>query len=530
MSSGHLALILHAHLPFVRHPEHEHFLEEEWLFEAITETYIPLILMMQRLHRDGVVFKITMSITPTLCAMLNDPLLRERYVKHVDALIDLAERERERNRDNAALAELSAFYLDTFSERRRAFVEDWNHDLIGQFRELSERGGGLEIIASAATHGLLPLLLQQSPRAARAQISIGCDVYRENFGSDSSGFWLPECAYSPGVEQLLQDANIRWSVLDAHGLMFGEPKPRRGIYSPAYTKAGPAMFGRDRSSSQQVWSANEGYPGDLNYRDFYRDIGFDLPLEYSGGVSHGMRKFTGIKYHRITGRGVEKKLYHRQTAEETARGHARHYLEQRRRQLSDIRAEDFEPIIVIPFDAELFGHWWFEGVEFLEAFIRETARSADDISLTTPSEYLAAHPAQQTIEPTASSWGEKGHLAVWIDPSTSWIYPPLHAAAQKLSTLARTMGATPPALTDRVMKQLTRELLLAQSSDWPFLIRNRTANDYATRRVTDHLHRFGRLHRQYLAGGIDEAFLSECETRHNLFPNVDWRCYSSSSC
>ena len=162
---GHFALILHAHLPFVRHPEHEHFLEEEWLFEAITETYIPLLRMMQRLVDDFVPFKLTMSITPTLCAMLQDQLLCERYVRHLDLLIDLAARERKRNRKHPQLCELAEFYIGLFSETRRHFVDEWKCDLLSVVRELQQTGA-LEIIASAATHGLLPILQRQSPRAA----------------------------------------------------------------------------------------------------------------------------------------------------------------------------------------------------------------------------------------------------------------------------------------------------------------------------------------------------------------------------
>ena len=226
MASGYVALILHAHLPFVRHPEHEHFLEEDWLFQAITESYIPLLRMMQRLVSDEVPFKLTMSITPTLCAMLRDALLRERYVRYLDLLIDLAERERKRNRHHIRLRELAGFYLNLFFESRRFFVEEWKCDLLGAIREL-QRTGALEIIACAATHGLLPLLWQQSRQAARAQVLIGRDVYVDLFGVEPRGFWLPECGYAPGLEVLLQEANVRWFVLDAHGLLFGQPRPCR---------------------------------------------------------------------------------------------------------------------------------------------------------------------------------------------------------------------------------------------------------------------------------------------------------------
>src|SRR6266581_8369266 len=432
---GYLALILHAHLPFVRHPEHEHFLEEDWFFEAITETYIPLLLMMQRLVNDGVAFRLTMSITPTLCAMFQDGLLRERYVRHLDLLIELVEREQKRNRNHPKLRELADFYFEIFSESRRFFVEQCKCNLLAAFRELRV-AGALEIIASAATHGLLPILQQQSPQAARAQVLIGRDVYVDLFGAEPIGFWLPECAYEPGLESLLQEANIRWFVLDAHGLMLGKPPPRRAIYAPCFTPAGPAIFARDRDSSRQVWSAKEGYPSDPAYREFYRDVGFDLPMEHLRAIVRGHRKFAGVKYHRITGRGEEKELYDREAAEKAAETHAVHFLEQRRQQIREISGLGFDPVIVVPFDAELFGHWWFEGPRFLEHFIRKAA-SEQDLRLTTPRDYLATHPTLQTLQPAASTWGENGHLSVWLDQCNAWIYPHLHAAARRMSEVAR---------------------------------------------------------------------------------------------
>ena len=386
MSSGYLALVLHAHLPFVRHPEHEEFLEEDWLFEAITETYLPLIAMMQRLVRDEVPFQLTMTVTPTLCAMLQDQLLRDRYVRYLDRSIDLAAREMERNRDDEPLRTLSEFYHADFSDCRFRFLE-CGGDLLGEFRKLRDEGC-LEIMATAATHGLLPLL-QPSPEAVRAQILIGCDVYRAAFGADPAGFWLPECAYAPGLETILQEANLRWFIVDAHGLMFGQPRPRRAIYAPCFTAAGPAVFARDRDSSRQVWSATEGYPGDPAYRDFYRDIGFDLPLEYlrPGTTSPGIRKFTGLEIssdHRWrSGEGTLRSGPGRKRG-----GRARgSFSRSAPTQMNELRALDFDPIVVAPFDAELFGHWWFEGPQFLESFIRQAAHGHQDLRLTSKDAY-----------------------------------------------------------------------------------------------------------------------------------------------
>jgi 1,4-alpha-glucan branching enzyme len=544
MSSGSLALILHAHLPFVRHPEHEQFLEEDWFFEAITECYIPLVRMTQRLVDEHVSFKLTMSITPTLCAMFQDRLLRERYVRHLDLLIDLATRERKRNRNHPQLRELADFYFKIFRETRRFFVDECKCDLLKSFRELQE-SGSLEVIASAATHGLLPLLLQQSREAARAQILIGRDVYVDLFGAEPSGFWLPECAYAPGLESILKEANIRWFVLDTHGLLFAKPRPCRSIFAPCYTPEGPAAFARDGDSSRQVWSAQGGYPGNPVYREFYRDAGFDLPLEHLGPIAHGSRKFSGVKYHRITGPGNEKELYDPAAAGKVAEIQAFHFIDERRRQITEVTAAGFDPIVVVPFDAELFGHWWFEGPRFLEFLIRQ-AGNERGFCLSSPSEYLATNPTQQICEPATSTWGENGYFEVWLNPHNEWIYPQLHIAAQQMSEVARKHasavvgqprkhsglpstdpagGAPAPQFIDRVLKQLARELLLAQSSDWAFLMKTGTARQYATKRTMEHLSHFTRLHDQLVTNTVNEEFLRECESRDNLFPNVNWRYY-----
>ena len=519
--SGSLALVLHAHLPFVRHPEHEFFHEESWLFEAISESYVPLLQMLQRLLRRGIRFKITLSVSPTLCAMLGDSLLCSRYLRHLDGLGGLLERECNRSQADKRWLALSEFYRDFFAETRRTFAEEWNCDLLGVFRQL--RGtGAVEIIASAATHAILPIL-QQSPAAAHAQIVIGCDQFRETFGGEPCGFWLPECAYSIDIAKLSQSENIRWFIVDAHAFEQALPPARRGSFAPCFTKAGPAVFARNVRASRQVWSAEEGYPGDPAYRDFYRDVGFDRSPEELAPFPKG--SYTGIKYHRVTGRDVPlKEIYDRAAAEETAQRHARHFVERCIAELESVQAGDWNPIVVAPFDAELFGHWWFEGPIFLEHVILTAAEKKLD--LTTPSEFLAQNPTQQVLDPATSSWGDQGFLDVWLDQKCGWIYPHLFTANMRMSTLAKSRGQKATADDERVLRQLVRELLLAQSSDWPFLIRNDTAKDYATKRVSDHLSRFAKLADQFEHRKVDRDFLAQCEAQDYLFPNVDWRRYA----
>jgi 1,4-alpha-glucan branching enzyme len=522
---GYLSLVLHAHLPFVRHPEHERSLEENWLFEAITETYIPLLEILERWLHDGVAAHLSLTLTPTLCAMLQDPLLQERYLRYLNGLIDLAEKEIHRTLWEKPLHELARFYHQRFTAIRR-FHELLRGDLVGAFRRLQDTGL-LEIITSSATHALLPLLANHAP-SVRAQILVARDHYRSCFGRDPAGIWLPECAYVEGVENGLKEADLRWFIVDTHGIVRARPRPRYGTFAPLWTSNGVAAFGRDRESANQVWSRQEGYPGDPRYRDFYRDIGFDLELEYLKPYlpASERRSFTGIKYYRITGARPEKEVYERKRALEAADEHANHFLAARIAQverLSEIL--DRPPIVLAPYDAELFGHWWYEGPEFLDLFMRKAFCDQKVFTLITPQEYLRRHPNNQVATPAASSWGEEGYWQMWLNETNEWIYPHLQIAQERMTELAR-LFSQPNLLQARALKQAARELLLAQASDWPFILRTGTSPDYATRRVKTHLQQFSNLYEKLKTNQLDEVWLAELESRDNLFADVDYRYWA----
>ena len=525
MTQGYLALVLHAHLPFVRHPEHEKFLEENWLFEAMTESYIPLLQVMDNWLRDGMKTRLTLTLTPPLCSMLLDPLLQDRYVRHLNCLIELAEKETHRTQWEAASRPLSEMYYRRFTGIRDTYF-GCNRDLVGAFRKFQDLGR-LEIITCAATHALLPLLANHPP-SIRAQILTARDHYRGCFGRDPRGVWLPECAYAAGVETVLQEANIRWFITDTHGVLHARPRPRYGVFAPIFTPNGIAAFGRDFESAKQVWSRHEGYPGDPRYRDFYRDIGFDLDFDYVRPYlpSPEHRGFTGIKYHRITGGAGAKEPYDRHTALRAADEHAGHFLAARLEQFQRLAGiMDRPPLILSPYDAELFGHWWYEGIEWLDLLVRKAYYDQKVFVLLTPEEYLRRHPTQQIATPSASSWGEEGYWRVWLNETNEWIYPHLDVAQERMTELARKFSGAGP-LAQRALKQAARELLLAQASDWPFILRTGTSPDYARRRVKDHLLRFVALHEQLTTTRVDEKWLGRVEWLDNIFPDVNYRYWA----
>lgn len=523
---GYLALVLHAHLPFVRHPEHHYFLEENWLYEAMTETYIPLLEIFEKIVDEKIDMAMTMTMTPTLISMLADPLLQERFQKHINQLIELAEKEIMRTRFNAPFSRLAHMYLEQFLHVRDTFLK-YNGNLIHGFKRLQQTRK-LEIITCTATHGYLPLM-NQNEQAMYAQIEVGKQTYAEHFGEAPRGIWLAECAYTPQAEKLLEKANIRYFLTETHGVLFATPRPKYGVYAPIQcTNTNVKAFARDLDTSKQVWSADEGYPGDYDYREYYRDIGFDLELDYIKPYIHpdGIRVATGIKYHRITGKTNEKQIYNPDQAKQKAAIHAAHFMSNRQKQIEYLHQfmTPKPPIIVAPYDAELFGHWWFEGPWWLDYLIRKVHYDQDTFKLITPSQYLEQQPNIQICQPAESSWGYKGYHEVWLNDTNDWIYRHLHQAASQMTTLARQFPNA-QGVKQRALNQAAREVLLAQSSDWAFIMKTGTVVEYAKKRTRDHLLRFHELEKQIRANSIDITWLEKIENSDNLFPNINYQIY-----
>lgn len=534
--AGALVLVLHAHLPFVRHPEHERFLEEDWLYEAITETYIPLLWAFERLSEEGTRFRIAMSLTPTLLSMFEDPLLRRRYVAHLTRLLELAEKE-VRGTARDPRNEAARMYRDRFRRALDDYENKWKRDLAGAFRAVAETGC-LEILSSCATHGFLPLL-NPVLEAVRAQVAVGMETHRRVLGKTTGGFWIPECAYFPGHDRVLLEQGVSHIFLESHGLTHATPPPRAGVARPARTPKGLGLFARDATAAKQVWSGSEGYPGDGLYREFYRDLGYDAGYDYIRPYIHpmGFRIQTGIKYHRITDKRLplsQKDVYRPAAAFARAEHHAGHFMWCRERQVEHLAKTVRRPVITASFDAELFGHWWFEGPVFLEHLLRKTVRYSRVLDLAVPREVLNDGGAIETTRPPYCTWGDHGDARTWLNGRTEWIYPHLIEAAERMVRLAR----RPPRAAERegtfaqrMLNQMARELLLAQASDWPFLMTTGTAVAYATKRVRDHLRRFLALDEMLRSGAAlspapaDERFLRELERRDNIFPWVDFRVF-----
>ena len=306
--------------------------------------------------------------------------------------------------------------------------------------------------------------------------------------------------------------------------------PHNGVYAPLDCGNGVMAFGRDPESSRQVWSSHEGYPGDYDYREYYKDIGFDLDFDYIVPyiLDGEIRINTGIKYYRVTGKDKPKELYNPENALAKARQHAQDFISKRQSQIESLtQSMDRPPFIIAPYDAELFGHWWFEGPHWLEQVLRLASEFCNTVQTLSCSDYLLQQTTHQVATPSASTWGDQGYFSYWINETNDWIYPFLHQAETDMEKLAKDLHRlTLTPLQIRALNQAARSLLLAQASDWPFIMKSGTTTEYAKKRITDHLARFNYLHDSIRKNRINERYLKALEIMDNIFPDIDFKDYN----
>ena len=532
---GYWALILHQHLPFVRHPEYDVSLEEQWFFEAVTSVYAQLLHMLWRLERDKVDFRLTVSLTPPLLSMMKDPLLKMRAARHIDECLALARRECE----NASGKPWHDTVWQTFQRFRIAkeVFEAYEGDLTRGYRDF-QNAGKLEVITCPATHMILPLF-RHFPETVRAQVQIACRQYESVFGRWPRGIWLSENAYTPGLDEVLAAEGIRWFVLNDRAVMEADTRPFFGTAEPVITPSGLAAFGIDPNTRAKIWSREGGYPGHPNYKEWYRDLGHEADWDYLPPYfrTANVRRNTGVKYYRITGKDVDlggKAYYVPAWADEAVREQAGQFVFERGAQANYERGKSGgrKACIVSAYDAELYGHWWEEGPAFLETVFRKMLFEQSEVRPVTPSEYLAEQPHHQRLVPNAGSWGKQDYFQTWVDgrafQPNVWVYRHLYRLCGRMAEAASRHRTEPDPLKRRALDQAARELVLSGASDWGFLISTGQAVRYSELQILRHIDRARELLREVESGRVNEGYLALLEDADTIFPlsEMDYRVFS----
>ncbi len=521
-----LNLILQAHLPYVRHLEYPKFLEENWLFESLNETYIPLLRMLERLDRDGVDFKLSICFSPTLSTMLTDPALQERFVDYMNGRIELGRKEKKRTEsEEKQCYEMAVHYLEE-AERNLARFEELERNILTGYRALHEKNR-IELLTTAATHAYLPLY-KDYPAAVNAQIAMGLRTHERIFGESARGFWLPDCGYYPELDRMLTANGVSWCQLASHSVITAKDKSVYSGYKPVELPSGLYGFVRDWSVTSLVWSSVSGYPCDSDYRDFYRDIGYYLPLDYVRPYIHEpeIRVFTGYKYHAITGKTEDKAYYSRHKAMEKVALHVDNFLYNvKRRGFAISSAGITDPVFNLCFDAELFGHRWYEGIEFLEGVMRSADKS-DEFLFTTPTSVILENGPTEKLRLNESSWGSGGYSDIWLDGSNAWIYRHIFKAIERMEELTRRFPDQ-GSLKGRFLNQASRELLLAMSSDWPCIMHDGTSVSYAEKRLRNHLGSFNVVYSAMSRNTVNTEWLINAEKSSEIFPDIDYHLFET---
>ena len=518
MTKGNLAIVLHAHLPYVR-SEEPGSLEEDWFFQALVECYLPLLETLEIASRSkDQVPKITIGLSPTLLSLLEDEVLKNRFKKWVKIRLEVLKSLKTENQK-------AVLHLTDHFNRQLESWENCRGDLIGRFDKLQTLEV-IDILTCAATHGYLPLL-RENPEAVRAQLKTAVREHIRLFKNSPLGIWLPECAYYEGLDEIMIESGLRYAVLDGHGLLNADPRPRYGLYAPICTNKGVAFFGRDSESTLPVWSARDGYPGNPSYREFHRDLGWDLSIEKLKGIGINEKRPLGIKLFKISSKPTSlenKQKYDPKAAQESVEKDAEHYIKERKKQL--IKLEEsmkIEPLLIAPFDAELFGHWWFEGPKFLSQLFLKSKR--EGLKLITLKEALQLKSKIQLCNPSPSSWGQGGFHNYWLNESNAWIVHQWSKAAMEMISICSKGIQNESNI--KIIKQAGRELLLSQSSDWSFILKAGTTTGLARERINLHLKRFWMLVDVIKDKEIiDQNTLEEIEKEDCIFPlisPIDWK-------
>jgi 1,4-alpha-glucan branching enzyme len=526
----------------------------DWINESAAECYLPILNSLDRLLNEGIKPRWTINIQPILAEQLEDPSFKDGFEVYCQEKIDAAIEDQKRFAKEGPLwmEGLAQFWQAQYTRALVQFKHQWGRSIVEGFKHFQDQGA-IEIITSGATHGYMPLL--GTDESCAVQVKLGVDTYRKYFGREPRGIWLPECAYRPsydwkapvgenpipfhrkGTEEFLAENGIEYFFTDSHMIRGGEPL---GTYaanfpqlaelfarSKKYFEAPPpelrseyehyalpngvVCFARDPQTTVKVWSGDIGYPGNEWYLEFHKQL-------YPGR----------LRYWRISQEKRElgaKQPYDPYQAFERISEHAEDFVRTLKGALANYKgAADREGTLVAMYDTELFGHWWWEGPEFLYEVARALHNEPEVVAVS-GGDVLDQEQPRHTITLPEGSWGEGGYHYIWLNQENHWTWEKLYPAERKMRQMSREYADGP---ARELVQQAGRELLLAEASDWQFLISTFAARDYAEIRFGDHIDRFNRLAELadavHLGGRLtpeDEAFLKDSQLKDAAFSDLD---------
>lgn len=515
-----LVIVLVAHEPYTRCIEDRiPGIWSETLFPDITATYIPLLKMMESLKKDGVPFKLSLVLSPTLCALLDDPRVQEEYVLWLERLISLGEHELERTKENKQLSALVQEYISRLNEKKVFFRDACGGLLLPKFAEFAA-SGNIELLATAATFCFLPHYRNLS-EVIDAQIEAGLLSHRTYFDSIPFGFWLPLMGYTEEIEKNIHKYGLAYTIIDSHGFLFSDPLPECGIFAPARCGNGLAVFGRDPETPSDIRSQ---FAAHTVYRNQNRDIGFELPCTDLNAflADDKGRKLTVFKY--WTQNNADTVYNHCAAAEQAAQD-AETFLNIKAARLAEASRELRGAAVssVCAFDARELGSNWYEGIDWLEQVFRRAAKRTD-IACSSCTEILRSSGTLQQIRPFMSAAEGSGYGETLLDKSNSRMFTYAFKAAERMIDLAGRFSSD-SGLKERCLNLAAKQLLLAQSSDWPRMLYAGINADYAETLFKSAILGFSTVYDSLGSNCVSTEWLTRTEKYLPLFPWINYRIF-----
>lgn len=523
MAKKNLELIIVAEQGYLRPLENQKKFcpQNDILFTAISNTYIPLLNMFRKFEDENISFKIGLVLSSALCTLLEDTDVQNEYVQYLDQKIALGYKEKERLLSDSKKLSLAQRYLEKYIQDKYDFTEIYKCRLVPEFRRLAENKK-LELIPTAATYAFLPHYHDMT-EILNAQVEVGLSAHRHFFGEAGSGFYLPYLGWTDAVDRVLKSYGVNYTVVDTPALLFSENANDEGIFTPVRSKNSLVLFGRD-SQSDEYLKGDDSYKTNEVYRNEMRDIGFDLDYkELSPFIEENdFRCQTGYKYFA----GEDEDTYDFDKASLQAKEDARDFYAKTTSKLfqaAELLGErDANLVYTIP--AELLGQTWFEGSVFFEELVR-TIAGKNEVTMAFCSEQIKNSYSLQKISPYPCSDNGAGYGELLLDSKNCWTMRYIRKACERMIDLTERFPSD-TGLKARLLNLAAREVLLCQSGDIAMMLHDQQFPDYAEAYFKNCIQSFSTVFESLGSNSVSTEWLTKVEKNHAIFPWINYRVFS----
>lgn len=522
MKPNNLLFILDGFLPYVRDEIEKSLIEESWLFNAVSYTYLPVIRMCGKLKNEGIPFKLGAVFEPALCDMLEDPFLQDRYLHHIEKKISFAKKELERCASCSKTRAIIEFDLNLFNKNKELFTA-CGKNILKKFDELSKEGY-IELLATTATRCFLPFF-KDMPEAVAAQIEMGQISFRRHFSSVPAGFWLPALGFAEGLETIIRRYGFDYTVLSSKAFLLADAVPDTGVFSAAVSECGLKLLACDTCAYQRIYGGSGSFAANPVYRDCENDAGFKLSKEYLASffdTSKGRREI-GFRY---WSKKEPETIYDMEEALGQAKADAQTFVSLQEQTLNEVsRKTDCKtPVSVFLCSSDFFGNKWCEGIMWLEQTLRLIHKS-ESLKTVFPDEAVRIEKNPFKLKPFLSSIFYSGYADELITGKSDWMYRYIMKTTGRMIDLAERFPKD-SLVKESVLNAAAREVFLLQSYYWPLYAAEGTFREFAKRRFIEHVNSFTHAYEALGADVLPAKWLAEREAKYPIFQDINYRFFS----